>query len=178
MVDVNITFLFECQRGNSHFTLFTGRNVSLETSWTTWGTMTLWCCACLKEATSSVLTWWKGSRLLAATPVARSPWGSISSVSRATWWASAHCNTESTQTLTAWHGGGLSVNGEAPFMLKFISLDESHDLVRRCVSYILYNIATVVSLCNLAWNVPQTLKWANMIVLCNKIHIDPKFFTV
>ena len=71
----------------------TGRSVWPETSWTTWGTMTSWCCACWKEATSSVPTWWTGSRLWAATPTARSPWGSTSSVSRATWWAAARCFT-------------------------------------------------------------------------------------
>lgn len=67
----------------------TGRNAWHETSWTTWGTMTSWCCVCWKEATSSVPTWWTGSRLWAATPTAPSPWGSTSSVSRATWWAAA-----------------------------------------------------------------------------------------
>lgn len=40
-------------------------------------------------------------------------------------------------------------------MLKIISRggSESHDLVRRCVSYVLYNNLTVVSLCNSALNV-------------------------
>lgn len=79
-----------------------GQNVWLETSWMTWGTMTSWCCVCWKEATSSVPTWWTGSRLLAETPTAQSPWESTSSVSRATWWASAHFCTDSTRMPTVW----------------------------------------------------------------------------
>lgn len=79
---------------NSCFYFYAGQNVLLETSWTIWGTMTSWCCVYLKEDTSSAPTWWTGSRLSAATPVAQSPWRFISSVWRATWWVSAHSYTE------------------------------------------------------------------------------------
>lgn len=79
-------FLLEGKRGN---VLSAGQNVWPEISWMTWGTMTLWCCACWKEATSSVPTWWTGLKILAATPTKQSPWGSTSFASRATWWAPA-----------------------------------------------------------------------------------------
>lgn len=50
--------------------------------------------------------------------------------------------------------GDVCENGEALFMLRIISHDESHDLVRRCVNYIVVsNITTVVSLCNFDLNV-------------------------
>lgn len=116
-----------CNSRNSLVKLFTGQSVSPETSWMTWETMTLLCCVCWREATSSVPTWWTGSRRSVATPTTRSPWGSTSSVSRATWWVCAHSYTEGTWMLTlrlnwhVWKRRGTRTR---------ISHDESCDLVR------------------------------------------------
>lgn len=100
--------------------LFPGQNVWPETSWMTWGTMTSWCCACWKEATSSVPTWWTGSKHLAATPTAQSPWGSTSFGSKATWWAPAHCCTDRlTEAIISRDGCFMWPTWSITMMIKF-----------------------------------------------------------
>lgn len=141
--------------------LFPGQNVWPETSWMTWGTMTSWCCACWKEATSSVPTWWTGLKHLAATPTAQSPWGSTSFGSKATWWAPAHCCTDRLTEVI------ISRDGS-----------ESRDLVRICIMFhttlwLWYLCVSLPQMCCFMWPT-----WSITMILCVlycKIHFDSSF---
>lgn len=118
----------------------------------TWGTTPLWSCACWKEATSSVPTWWTGSRTLATTPTAQSPWRCTSSVSRVTWWAVAHSSKESWQFILS----GICVRSGSIFTLKSITCEfrVSH---KRCI--IFHALGHWYLPINLPWKCCFDLMW-------------------